>query len=478
MNIENPADVLIIEDTLSMALMYKKLLKNGGFSSEICQNGADAINILKTGAYKTIILDLQLPEVNGLEILTEFKALQNDITFIVITANGSVNSAVEAMRLGAYDFLIKPFPEERLVTSIRNAMERASLKKKVHKLHKSNGTELMPGFIGSSEAMLTVYNTIENIAGSKAPVFVTGESGTGKEVTARAIHETSDRKKKPFVAINCAAIPENLMESEIFGHIKGAFTGADAARKGAASQAHGGTLFLDEICEMNIGLQSKLLRFLQTNQIKRVGSDWTEDVDVRIICATNRVPVEEIAEKRFREDLYYRLNVLSVELPPLRDRELDVIELAKSFLHNFSEEEGKSFKEISGETQSLMLSHSWPGNVRELQNTIHKAVVMFDAECLLPEMLSINRRHVVSSERDYALIQEVKTAPADPNELTINLDQPLADIERIIIEAAIELRGGSIPKASDMLSISPSTVYRKKEGWDIAQPSENIELAG
>ncbi len=478
MSPQNTADVLIIEDTLSMALMYEKLLKNAGISSEICQNGATALNILKTGAYKTVVLDLQLPEVSGLEILADIDAAQSETTFIVITANGSVNSAVDAMRLGAYDFLIKPFPEERLVTSIKNAIERASLKTKVSSLSKAVGTMTLPGFIGSSSSMLAVYKTIESIANSKAPVFVTGESGTGKEVTARAIHDVSDRKKKPFVAINCAAIPENLMESEIFGHVKGAFTGADAARKGAASQANGGTLFLDEICEMDIGLQAKLLRFLQTSQIKRVGSDWTEEVDVRIVCATNRNPFEEVTEKRFREDLYYRLNVLTVDLPPLRDRDQDVLELARSFLKSFSEEEGKSFRGLSEETKSLVLAHRWPGNIRELQNTIRKAVVMFNADTLEPDMLSLTSPQKAVSSDAYSLIEEVTLAPKDPNELTINLDQPLADIERIIIEAAIELRGGSIPKASDMLSISPSTVYRKKEGWDIAQPSEKIELTG
>ena len=475
---QHTADVLIIEDTLSMALMYEKLLKNAGISSEICQNGATALNILRTGAFKTVVLDLQLPEVSGLEILSEIDAAQSETTFIVITANGSVNSAVDAMRLGAYDFLIKPFPEERLVTSIKNAMERASLKTKVSSLSKAVGSKALPGFIGSSPSMIAVYKTIENIANSKAPVFVTGESGTGKEVTARAIHDVSDRKAKPFVAINCAAIPENLMESEIFGHVKGAFTGADAARKGAASQANGGTLFLDEICEMDIGLQAKLLRFLQTSQIKRVGSDWTEEVDVRIVCATNRNPFEEVTEKRFREDLYYRLNVLTVDLPPLRDRDQDVLELAHSFLKSFSEEENKAFKELSEDAKSLILAHRWPGNIRELQNTIRKAVVMFDADSLEPQMLSLTPPQKATSSDTYNLIQEVALKPQDPNELVINLDQPLADIERMIIETAIALRGGSIPKASDMLRISPSTVYRKKEGWDNAQPLKDIEKTG
>ena len=461
---KNP-NILIIEDTLSMALMYERSLKLEGIKSEMCQNGRAALELLKTGQYPLALLDLQLPELSGIDILKEIQATDLKITFIVITANGSVNSAVDAMRFGAYDFLIKPFANERLVTSVKNAIERENLKDKVDNLSR-NITETVPGFIGNSPEMQAVYQTIASVANSKAPVFITGESGTGKEVTARALHDLSERNKKAFVAINCAAIPDNLMESEIFGHVKGAFTGAAEARKGAASMASGGTLFLDEICEMDIGLQAKLLRFLQTGQIKRVGSDWLEETDVRIVCATNRDPVEEVAEKRFREDLLYRLNVLSVELPPLHQRGQDVVILAEHFLYKFAKEESKTFNQISDSARSNLLAHSWPGNIRELQNTIRKAVVMFDGPELQSDMLQMKVQKS-SPRKEYELIQAVED-PVDvikgPS-LTLNLNQPFADIEREVIKAAIEHSGGSIPKAARMLDVSPSTIYRKRENW-------------
>ena len=330
--------------------------------------------------------------------------------------------------------------------------------------------------------MLAVYKIIENVAGSNAAVFITGESGTGKEVTAQAIHKVSQRRDAPFIALNCAALPENLIESEIFGHVKGAFTGAQEARKGAASQANGGTLFLDEICEMDIGLQAKILRFLQTGQIKRVGSDWSEDVDVRIICATNRNPMVEVAQKRFREDLFYRLDVLSIELPPLSHRGKDVILLGESFLKTYAAEEGKAFKTIAPETQEAMLDYHWPGNIRELQNTLRKAVVVNDGVELEPHMLTLNSPRPRTDNNDYQLIGLAPSEKAiTPNEslkttYTLDIHQPMASIERDIIEAVISSCNGSVPKASRILQLSPSTIYRKREAW-IQSEEENRSQA-
>ena len=258
-----------------MAIMYQQHLKKAGVSSEICQSGKSALSELRKGKVTTVLLDLQLPDMNGLDIIKEMDGTSHNITFIVITANGSVNTAVDAMRAGAYDFLIKPFPREKLLATVKNALERKDFSSAKTSLAKRLDKTAVPGFVGDSSSMQAVYKMIENVADSNAAVFITGESGTGKEVTAQAIHKVSQRRNGPFIAINCAALPENLIESEIFGHVKGAFTGAQEARKGAASQAHGGTLFLDEICEMDINLQAKLLRFLQTGQIKRVGSDWS-----------------------------------------------------------------------------------------------------------------------------------------------------------------------------------------------------------
>ncbi len=464
-------DVLIIEDTLSMALMYQQHLKKAGISSQICQSGRHALIELRKGNVTTVLLDLQLPDMNGLDIIREMEGTNHNITFIVITANGSVNTAVDAMRSGAYDFLIKPFPTEKLLTTVKNALERTELTTTVKVLKQGLSTSSIPGFVGESAPMLAVYKMIENVADSNAAVFITGESGTGKEVTAQAIHKVSQRRDAPFIALNCAALPENLIESEIFGHVKGAFTGAQEARKGAASQANGGTLFLDEICEMDIGLQAKLLRFLQTGQIKRVGSDWSEDVDVRIVCATNRNPVVEVAEKRFREDLFYRLDVLSIELPPLSHRGRDVILLGESFLRTYSAEEGKEFKSIAPATQDLMLDYHWPGNIRELQNTIRKAAVVHDGVTLEPHMISLNSARPSASRGDYQLIGMAESksilTPKESLKTTFTLDihQPMANIERDIIEAVIASCNGSIPKASQILELSPSTIYRKREAW-------------
>ena len=465
-------DVLIIEDTLSMALMYQQHLKKAGISSQVCQSGAHALIELRKGTVTTVLLDLQLPDMNGLDIIKEMDGTSQDITFIVITANGSINTAVDAMRAGAYDFLIKPFPKEKLLTTVKNALNKSSDTKTVKVIQKSLSAIATPGFIGESAPMLAVYKMIENVADSSAAVFITGESGTGKEVTAQSIHKVSQRRDAPFIALNCAALPENLIESEIFGHVKGAFTGAQEARKGAASQAHGGTLFLDEICEMDINLQAKLLRFLQSGQIKRVGSDWTEDVDVRIICATNRNPMVEVAEKRFREDLFYRLDVLSIELPPLSQRGKDVILLGESFLKTYSAEEGKAFKSISAETQEMMLDYHWPGNIRELQNIIRKAAVVHDGVALEPHMISLKTELPTSDASEYSLIGLANTGGTKytPNEslkttFTLDIHRPMSVIERDLIEAVISSCNGSVPKASQILQLSPSTIYRKRESW-------------
>lgn len=475
-------DVLIVEDTLSMAIMYQQHLKKAGISSEVCQSGRHALIELRKGNVSTVLLDLQLPDMNGLDIIQEMDGTDHNITFIVITANGSVNTAVDAMRSGAYDFLIKPFPKEKLLTTVKNALNKMDDIKTVKVLKKNLSSIAIPGFIGESTSMQDVFKMIESVADSNASVFITGESGTGKEVVAQSIHKVSQRRDAPFIALNCAALPENLIESEIFGHVKGAFTGAQEARKGAASQAHGGTLFLDEICEMDINLQAKILRFLQSGQIKRVGSDWTEDVDVRIICATNRNPMVEVAEKRFREDLFYRLDVLSIELPPLSQRGKDVILLAESFLEIYSEDEGKQFKSIALETQDMMLNYHWPGNIRELQNMIRKATVVHDGIMLEPHMINMKSELHATVNSDYQLIGLTKTegVKRTPNEslkttFTLDIHQPMSDIERDVIEAVIESCNGSVPKASRILQLSPSTIYRKREAW--LQIEDDISVA-
>lgn len=453
--------VLIIEDTNSIGVVMQSWLKKAGINSELVGTGKDGIERINKGGIKVLLLDLQLPDMNGLEVLDLIQSQELGITTVVVTASGSISTAVDAMRRGAYDFLVKPTAQERLLTTTKNALERETLNTAVKQIKtdfKKGGNH---GFIGSSLPMIAIYKTIDAVARSSACVFISGESGTGKELCAEAIHIASNRKKSSFVALNCAAIPKDLIESEIFGHVKGAFTGATTDREGAAFSANGGTLFLDEICEMDLKLQSKLLRFLQTGSVQKVGSDKLEKVDVRILCATNRNPLLEVEEGRFREDLYYRLHVIPVELPPLRHRESDVVEIAKFLLKQISEEEGKSFNSFTQSAKDALLLHTWPGNVRELQNIIRNAVILNEGDTIDGSMFSFTTKIPESAPSSNFKVSNT----SNENALSISLDRPFADIEREIIEEAINQCHGSIPKASQMLSLSPSTIYRKKETW-------------
>jgi len=310
-----------------------------------------------------------------------------------------------------------------------------------------NGTDF-ESFVGMSPAMKAVYRAIENAARSKAAVFVSGETGTGKELCTQAIHRRGPRRDKPFIALDCGAIPKDLMESEVFGHAKGAYTGATQARAGAAKLAHGGTLFLDEICELAPALQAKLLRFLQSGGFRPLGSDRTETVDIRLICATNRDPLEEIAAGRLREDLYYRIYVVPVHLPPLRERRADILPIARHFLATFAREEGASFKSFSPAAEARLEAHDWPGNVRQLQNAVRSALVLHQGYQVTTNMLS-------------DLLDT--SCPARPE--ANGAIRPLRAVERELIEAAIARCGGNVVEAAKLLEINPSTIYRKRSGW-------------
>lgn len=461
---EQNKNVLIVEDSGSIAVVYESWLTRAGHSVEIAETGEKALGLIRNGGFRVVLLDLQLPDISGLDVLDAIASESLAVTVVVVTASGSIMTAVDAMRRGAYDFVVKPAAEERLVTTTRNALEREVLQKAVSQIQSSyarkGGTH---GFIGNSLPMIAVYKTIDAVSQSNASVFITGESGTGKEVCAAAIHNASPRRKSRFVALNCAAIPKDLIESEIFGHLKGAFTGATSDRDGAAMAADGGTLFLDEICEMDISLQSKLLRFLQTGTVQKVGSDRSTKVDVRIVCATNRNPVREVEEGRFREDLFYRLHVVPVLLPPLRERGTDVVDIARHFLGQISDEEGKTFGTFASEAEDVLLSYRWPGNVRELQNVIRNAVILNEGKTVEAGMLTISGAGVIAPRPGGS---NTTTSVEETDRIVLNLAQPFADIEREIIEAAIVRCDNSIPKASQLLDLSPSTIYRKKEAWE------------
>lgn len=456
--------VLIVEDTLPMAALYEEYLRDAAYEVAVAGSVRQARERIAARVPDAIVADVGLPDGSGIELLKEIRAQELPTEAIVVTVSGSMNLAVEAMREGAYDFLVKPFDRERLVVTLRNALERRRLTDAVVEIREEFGRERYFGFVGASLPMQGVYRIVDSAAPSKATVFVTGESGTGKEVCAEAIHKRSPRAKAPFVALNCAAIPKDLLESEIFGHVKGAFTGATADRAGAALQADRGTLFLDEICEMEPNLQGKLLRFLQTGQVQRVGGAKPEAVDVRIVCATNRNPAVEVAAGRFREDLFYRLHVIPIQLPPLRERDGDALLIARDLLKRYAREERKKFGGFSVDAEALLAAYPWPGNVRELQNVVRSTVVLHDGEAVEASMLPDKLR---GRGGPAARAAGLPPGPYDvPPGAPGSPLRPLWQIERDAIEAAIAACDGNVRRAAAFLEIDASTVYRKKQLWE------------
>jgi DNA-binding NtrC family response regulator len=456
-----PTGLLLIEDSRALAKVYVEYLKDLPVDVVHVTEGQAGLERIVDDEPAIVLLDLNLPDMNGIELMKQLESLPQDPLVIVITAHGSVDMAVEAMRAGSFDFLQKPFDAERLRVTVRNALEKLNLSSLVRQYQESFSREGFHGFVGSSIPMQAVYRIIESAASSRASVFITGESGSGKEVCADAIHREGSRRKRPFIALNCAAIPRELMESEIFGHVKGAFTGAHGERKGAASLADGGTLFLDEIGEMDLALQSKLLRFVQTGTFQQVGGNTVEKVDVRFVCATNRDPLELVQDGVFREDLYYRLHVIPIHLPPLRDCGDDVMHIAEKYLADYALEENKRFSGFSVEAAERLLRYPWPGNVRQLQNAIRNIVVLNDGEQVTEEMLPNLMHGVGQPHRESpAAVPVASAAPAGDDPIL-----PLWQVEKDAIEGAIARCDGNIPRAAAMLEISPSTIYRKRSGW-------------
>ena len=463
--------VLIVEDSPSLARTYHAQLQSDGYETVPAETAAQAKAAVAEGAFGCILLDLKLPDADGMDLLREWMANDCPAAVVVITAHGSMSIAIDAIKLGAFDFLMKPFDGGRLSTTVRNATENRELKTVVRTYSQKIDRASFCDFVGSSLEMQAVYRTIEGAASSKATVFITGESGTGKELAARAVHQTSPRATNPFVAINCGAIPRDLMESELFGHVKGAFTGATADRDGAAKQVNGGTLFLDEICEMDLALQTKLLRFIQLGTYQPVGGNQTVEADIRFVAATNIDPLDAVRNGRFREDLYYRLHVIPVRLPPLRERGRDVLTVANHFLRQFLAEEGKEVMHFDSDAEDLLLTYEWPGNVRELENVIRYIVVLNNEPVIATQVLRPLLKNLgVSSTasppaHDRSAVESLASAPTDhlrAKEAII----PLWQVERQTIEEAIHATGGNVQQAARLLDISPSTIYRKKESWE------------
>ena len=474
--------ILIVEDDKNMSALFEEFLKDEPWTITKVMDGTNALDALNNASFDAVLLDLKLPDMDGFDILKHIKEKGMGSAVIVITGQGSMNTAIEAMRLGAKDFLVKPTDKERLVITLKNALENQELKQTVETYKKKIDRRDYCGFIGSSLAMQEVYRIIDSAANSKATVFITGESGTGKEICAEAIHKKSDRKGKPFCAINCAAIPRDLMESEIFGHVKGAFTGANADRDGAASRADGGTLFLDEIGEMDLDLQTKLLRFVQTGKFMKVGGSKEISVDARIICATNRDPLVEVQAGRFREDLYYRLHVVPIDMPPLRARGDDILQIAEFFLKTHTDEEKKSFKGFDNDVRSIFMAYEWPGNVRQLQNVVRNIVVLNDAEDvsvnLLPAPLNdidpasapaVSPTQTVTEAPPPVIVRQSVPQQASPESLLGDTAETLVRmdaLECMAIENALKVCEVNVPEAAHYLGVSAATIYRKKAAWE------------
>jgi two-component system repressor protein LuxO len=467
----NGAKILMIEDSASLAEVYKAYLADTGHQVVVVETLGRAHASL--GAYRpdVVLLDIELPDGSGMDFLADVQAMDNPPEVIVMTAHGTSDMAVRAIDLGAFDFLTKPFDAARLKVTLDNALSQRQLGRRVDELAHRGERDHYGDFIGKSPAMQSVYQTIDSLAASDATGFIVGESGTGKELAAEAIHRRSERRDKAFIAINCGAIPGELMESELFGHVKGAFTGASSHREGAASVADGGTLFLDEICEMSLELQKKLLRFIQTGTFRKVGSNTLEKVDVRFVCATNRDPLEEVREGRFREDLFYRLHVVPVRMPPLRERDGDVMMIARHFLQDFSDKEGKSFTGFSDKARDVVARYAWPGNVRQLQNAMHQVVVLNDGNlvdtAMLPEQVTSG--HIDTPAQPVREPLAVIQGGAGRGELAHvekrQQIEPLWLTEKRAIETAIETCGGNVNQAAGLLEVAPSTLYRKLQSW-------------
>jgi len=437
--------VLVVDDEQSMRDLLAIMLRQAGYDVVVADGGEAAIDILKIESFELVVTDLRMRKVDGLAVLKAAKQLSPRTVVLVVTAYASTETAVEAMKLGAYDYVTKPFKLDELKVTVANALERRRLQEEnlalKRQLRRERGFE---NFVGRSRSILDVFETIRKTADSGSTVMITGESGTGKELVAQALHWESSRRGGPFVSVNCGAVPEALMESELFGHVKGAFTGAVANTEGLFSAADGGTLFLDEITEIPHTVQVKLLRAIQERQVRRVGDTRDVKVDVRLIAASNRELGRAVADGLLREDLFYRLNVIPVHLPPLRERREDVPLLVAHFIKKLSAEVGRGVKGVSAEALQVLEQYHWPGNIRELENVIERAIVLGSSEQLEADALPANLRER-RDRHDVPL-----ELPAEGLDLEAMLDR----IEHRYMQLALERVGGVQTRAAELLRVS------------------------
>jgi len=443
---DDAAKILVVDDELSMQEFLSIMLKKEGYQPVCCGSGEEALKKLSSMEFDTVITDLNLPNLDGIGVLREVRDRQPGTPVIMITAYATAKTAIEALKLGAYDYVMKPFNVDELKNIVDNALEKKRLTaENIHLRRQLESADGLAGMIGVSEQMQQLFSLVRKISRTQSSVLITGESGTGKEMAARAIHQGSQRFDKPFVSINCAAMPADLLESELFGHVKGAFTGAVAHKKGLFETAHHGTLLLDEIGEMPTEMQAKLLRALQERSIRRIGGVDEIRVDARLICTTNRDLEAMVEAGGFREDLFYRINVIRIHVPPLRERPDDIPPLAGHFLARLSSQMSSSVKSISREGMRLLREHRWPGNIRELENVIERAVALETGEMIMPENLP-------------ALTAAGSgPTPPVPGEIPAEgfvMEEYLREVEKRFISQALEQAGGNMTRAAALLGMS------------------------
>jgi two-component system response regulator PilR (NtrC family) len=443
-----PPRILVVDDERSMRELLAIVLRREGYEVILAENGRAAIDLLQREPVDLLISDIKMPDLSGVDVLRAAKNIDQDILGIMITAFASTDTAVEAMRLGACDYLSKPFDIDLLKMKVREKIENRQLRQENVLLKRTLGlSHQFANIIGRSEAMLEVFKMIETVARTNSTILLTGESGTGKGLVAQAIHFHSLRREKPMVSLNCGALPETLLESELFGHMRGAFTGADTNKKGLLEVAERGTVFLDEIGEMSAVMQVKLLRVLQERRFRRVGGLEELQADIRVIAATNQDLTRLVAEGRFREDLYYRINVIPISLPPLRDRREDVQLLAEHFAAKYAEQMGKEITGISRAAMDFLVRYDWPGNIRELENVIERAVALEPTPAILPDSLPATIRG------EFARTSAPASVEALP-ESGFDLEAHVKEIERGYIAEALKRAGGVQVKAAELLGMS------------------------
>jgi two-component system response regulator AtoC len=448
--------VLVVDDEENIRLVLRTLLRKHGYEVEVADSGESALALLDSFGPDVVLTDVRMPKMGGLDLLATVKAKQYPATVIVMSAYGNMDLALEAMKAGAYDYVSKPFKPDEVVLTLKKAEEREALRRENRALKEQiQKDSQFESILAKSPQMLEIFRTITKIADFKTTVLITGESGVGKELIARAIHTRSTRKTAAFVAINCGAIPENLLESELFGHKKGAFTDANADRRGLFEEADGGTLLLDEIGELPLALQVKLLRVLQEEHIRRLGDTKDTKVDVRIIAATHRDLAAETKAGRFREDLYYRINVLPIGIPPLRERREDIQMLIDHFVVRNNARLGTQIRGLSSEAKKLLLDYAWPGNVRELENTIERAMVLCDSDVIDSSDLPDRIREALDPVQVHLASGE------------LSIKKTVHAIERILIRRALQKTGGNRTRAAELLEISHRALLYKIKDYKV-----------